>query len=249
MAIKHLGANSRGGDMTESQDDKFETHNDHVDLLADATQQKMNLTVGISSGNTLTLGAEDFTQNFVFHCRAEPSSPSLDGDWVLKVPATQRFFGVINDTGFTCYVESAGSPGSQVQVNNGARAALFSDGESIEEFIRDIYDMGFFAGAYTETAMFGAFVAPRPFNLPQNLPNSQAYAFTAPTETPSIDIQKNGASIGSVNFAAGVNAGTFTFNTETAFAVGDRLTLVNGSESPEETTMANISIVLRGVLP
>ena len=63
MAINHLGANSRGGDMTLQQKDKYLHFNQTVDLILDATQRKMNLYVGISSGNTLVLGAEDFTED------------------------------------------------------------------------------------------------------------------------------------------------------------------------------------------
>lgn len=248
MAIKHLGANSRGADMTESQDDKYLKHNDHIDLLADATQAKMNLYVGISSGSRLTLGSEDFTENFVFHCRAEPGSPTLDGDWGLVVPATQRLFAVFNDTGFNCSVESAGSPGTVVSVPDGGRALLHNDGETIVELLRDTYDIGFFISSYTEAALSGAFIAVRAFVLPVSLPDSQAYAFTAPDEAVSISVQKNEGEIGTIDFAAGSNSGTFTLSSSVSFAVGDRLRLINGSASPEEGSLANVSIVLKASL-
>ena len=67
MTINHLGANSRGIDMAEDSDDKYLIHNDHIDLVADATQAKKKLFIGISSGNTYILNDEDFTEFFVFH--------------------------------------------------------------------------------------------------------------------------------------------------------------------------------------
>jgi hypothetical protein len=250
MAFRHLGANSRGADMTKSQKDKYLRFNESIDLVCDATQQKMNLFVGISSGNTLILGAEDFTENFVFHCRAEPGSPSLDGDWVLRVPETQRNFTVMNDTGFICYVESAGSPGSQVQVNDGGRAHLHTDGETVEELKREVYDLGFYVGTYTYDAIFGAFVAVTPFSLPANLTGSEGYAFTATQAGENnrvISIQKNEVEQGTVTFAPATNAATFSFASKVSFAVGDRLRLVNGSdESPEQVnTLADVAIALK----
>ena len=250
MTINHLGANSRGGDMTEGQNDKYLKHNDHIDLLADATQAKKTVFVGISSGNTLFLSAEDFTEAAVLHLRADSGSPSLDGDFVLQVPATQRRFAVFNDTGFTCYVESAGSPGSQVEVPDGGRADLHQDGESIEEIKRDIYDLSFFADTWSFDAILGAHVAVRNFTLRQDLPGSQAYAYT-PTGAGESDrvvsIQKNESEIGTITLAGFANSGTFSFTADVSFAAGDRLRLVNGSEpSPSETnTLANVAITLK----
>jgi hypothetical protein len=146
------------------------------------------------------------------------------------------------------FVESGGSPGSQVEVNQGARALLHSDGESIEEFIRDIYDVGFFIGDYVEGAVGGAFVAPRNFTLPANLTGSQAYAFTAPGEGLVISIQKNEGEVGTMSIAAGANAGTFSFASAVSFVAGDRLGLVNGTSSPEETVAGNIAISLKASL-
>ena len=133
MTINHFTGNSRAGDMEETQDDKYITHNQHIDMVADRMCRMMNLYVGISSGNTLSLGAADFTENYIFNCRAEPGSPTLDGNWVLRVPAIQSHFAVVNNTAFTMWVESAGSPGSQVSIGAGRLADMHSDGATITE--------------------------------------------------------------------------------------------------------------------
>ena len=252
MAVNHLGANSRGADMTESQDDKYLKHNDHVDLVADSVNQKSFIDIGFASGSGVyTLAAEDYTGNGVLHFRSD-SSPSVDGAWTLEVPGTQRRFAVFNDTGFTMTVRSGGSPtGQTVQVGDGARADLHNDGENIEEMKRDVYDLGFFVGTWTFSAIMGSFVAVRPFTLKAGLPGSQAYAYTATSGGESdriISIQRNESEIGFITFANGSNAGTFTFTQDRAFVAGDRLRLVNGDgPSPDETnTLADVSVSFMG---
>lgn len=83
-------------------------------------------------------------------------------------------------------------------------------------------------------------------SLPAGLATSQAYAFTAPTGAQTWDIQKNGVSIGSVDFAAGVNAGSFTFASSTAFVPGDRLLII--TDAVVDSTLADVSITIQGDL-
>ena len=253
MAFRHLGANSRGADMTKSQKDKYLKFNDAIDLLADATQQKMNLFVGISSGNTLTLGDEDFTENFVFHCRDEPGSPTLDGNWVLRVPATMRNFAVMNDTSFLMFVESAGSPGTQVEIPTGGRAHLHSDGESIIEIKRDVWDITAFTNVMTAGAKFAFFPAAHSFKLNAGLAGSLAYAYsTLQAADPDfvISIQKNDVEVGTITFTALDNDGVFAMASDTTWAIGDRFTLVNNAdESPSGiANMGDVGITLKAVL-
>jgi hypothetical protein len=239
--------------MTQSQKDKYLKFNDAIDLVIDATQQKMNLYVGISSGNILTLGDEDFTENAVFHLRAEPGSPTLDGDWVFLVPATQRFFGVINDTGFTTTVRSAGSPGNEVEILDGGRATLHGDGETIEEFKRETYDVAFFAGTPGEGEILGSFTAIREFFLPAALAGSHAYALTVGGGgEPHVifTLKKNGSNIGTITFEPLLPNATFSFASKVTFVAGDRLELHSfGVESPTIiTSLRSIGFSLKGVL-
>ena len=252
MAFRHLGLNSRGADMTRLQKDKFLKFNDAIDLLADATQQKMNLFVGISAGNTLTLGDQDFTENFVFHCRDEPGSPTLDGEWVLRVPATMRNFAVMNDTSFTMHVESAESPGSQVEIVVGGRAHLHSDGESIEEIKRDIYDLFAFVNVVNFDARISAFVSVRPWKLPALLPGSAGHAYVTSGASENdrvVSIQKNESEVGTITFTPLVSAATISFASDVTFVVGDRFLLRwAAEESPDlPITLADVASSIKGV--
>ena len=80
--------------------------------------------------------------------------------------------------------------------------------------------------------------------MPSGLTGSRASAGTAATAAASITITKNGASIGSVNFAAGQKVGTFTFTAQTAFSAGDRLGFV--AQATADATLADIAVTLKG---
>lgn len=251
MTINHLGANSRGSDMTESQDDKYLKHNDHVDLLADKTQRKVFLDIGFSSSNVFGLSAEDYTENAVLHFRSD-ASPSVDQDWILEVPATQSRFAVFNDTGFTCFVKCVGSPGKQVEVLDGGRADLHCDGQDIEELKRDIYDLSFFTNVWSFDAILGAHIFPRSVLFPAGLPGSEAYAWVPTSASENdrvISIQKNEVEVGTVTFGALANAGTLSLASDTQFDPGDRIRLLNGSEgSPDDpNTLADVCVALKGI--
>lgn len=84
------------------------------------------------------------------------------------------------------------------------------------------------------------------FDLESSLTSSEAYAEVTATAAATVDILKNAVSIGSVNFALGANTATFTFTTTTAFAIGDRLSLVG--QAVADATLSDVSINLRGVL-
>jgi hypothetical protein len=90
-------------------------------------------------------------------------------------------------------------------------------------------------------------VASTAFTLPAGLTGSKAYAEVVSTAAATFDVRKNGGgSLGTIDFALGTNAATFTFVTPTAFAIGDRVQLTN--QSIADVTLADISITLRGDL-
>jgi hypothetical protein len=61
-----------------------------------------------------------------------------------------------------------------------------------------------------------------------------------------VDLQKNGASIGTITFAEGANTATFVVPVATDFVAGDRVTFVFPEE---ETTLADIGITLTMIKP
>ena len=73
---------------------------------------------------------------------------------------------------------------------------------------------------------------------------SQGYAGTAPTAQADLDIRKNGASIGTITFAAAASTATFSFASEVAFAAGDRLIVL--APGSQDASLADISITFKG---
>ena len=251
MTINLLGANSRGADMTESQDDKYNTHNDHIDLLADSVNDIVTLNVGFASGSgSYTLSAEDYTGNGVLRFISDVS-PSIDADWTLLLPATKRRIAIINETGFVVTVRSNASPGNSRDIVDGSMADIYNDGENIYELKRDIYDLGAFNNTWTFGAIFFAYVAVRNILLPANLPDSQAYCWN-PADAGEDDritsLQVNDVEQGTVTFQATQNDGTISFASDVTLTPGDRLTFVNVDPSPTETTiLGDVFIGLKGV--
>jgi hypothetical protein len=107
------------------------------------------------------------------------------------------------------------------------------------------YDVGvYFPGQPEAGATLLQFVASRAFTLPADLTDSQGYAGAAPTAQADLDLQKNGASIGTISFAAAASTATFTFASEVAFAAGDRLTVL--APGSQDASLADISITFKG---
>lgn len=132
-----------------------------------------------------------------------------------------------------------GTAGQVVKVNAGANGLEFGTVSGA-----DIEVATFVGGKPGNSELVNVFVAAGAFTLPSGLTGSRASAGTAATAAASITITKNGASVGSVNFAAGQTVGTFTFTAQTAFSAGDRLGFV--AQATADATLADIAVTLKG---
>ncbi len=100
----------------------------------------------------------------------------------------------------------------------------------------------FFPGIPTASQVMGRIIVPRAITLPAGLTGSYASSISTATASTTLTLAKNGASIGTVNFAAGASTGTFTFASAVSFAAGNLLTLTN--QAPADATLANVSLTL-----
>lgn len=86
-------------------------------------------------------------------------------------------------------------------------------------------------------------IFPRAIAFPTNFSGSYAKCVTAPTAATSLNILKNGVSIGSVSFGAGATTGTFSV-TSVTFAAADVLVITaNGTV---DATFADVAFMLTG---
>lgn len=100
-------------------------------------------------------------------------------------------------------------------------------------------------GAPSASEVIDLSVAVAPYRLKASAPGSRFAAGIAPSGAAAqFKVKKNGADIGTINFAIGQTAGTFTSSADTDFAAGDVRTI----ECVTPSGIANLHLVLRGAL-
>jgi len=109
-----------------------------------------------------------------------------------------------------------------------------------------IYDIaGGSTGAPAANATLLTFAVVRDFSLPANLLGSSCVAGIAAAASTTISINKNGVSIGTMNFAIGATTATFIL-TATYFVPGDILTVV--APASPDNNLADIGFTLVGTV-
>jgi hypothetical protein len=95
-------------------------------------------------------------------------------------------------------------------------------------------------------ALLFKLVVVRAFTLPAGLTGSRGHAGTVATAQADFDLRKNGSAIGTASFAAGSATATFVMGTAISLAEGDRLELM--APTPQDATLADLTILLKGSL-
>lgn len=153
--------------------------------------------------------------------------------------------GLASAGGATNLLGLTDTPSSYASGDAGKVLAVNS-GETAMEFIaKDFIPSVFLPGTLGSSATLLTLVIDRDVEFPDDLASSQGYAGTTDSSGLNIDVQKNGASIGTISFAASTATATFTTAGSGAetFAAGDRLSLV-APASPG--AWADVSITLQG---
>lgn len=108
----------------------------------------------------------------------------------------------------------------------------------------------FSAGVMVDDERLMVFLASAAMTIPAGATGSLAHSEVAATAAAALPISKISGvtitSVGTVNFAAGVQAGTFTMASPVSLAVGDRLVI--SSPATADTTLADVSLSIRGTL-
>ena len=103
-----------------------------------------------------------------------------------------------------------------------------------------VYDQaGFFLGKPDAGARVYLFIAVRNFTIPLDFSGSQAYAIQTATADAVFTIKKNGTSIGTITFQAGISQGLFsTGGAVVGVSAGDKIEII--APDPQDATLSDI---------
>lgn len=229
LAITHVAA---------AQNQKEVTVNDAIDRLDLASNDTVD--IDCSGGNT-TVSAADYRENFLLRLTGTPGA-----DFTVTLPDGKRVLAIHNTTAKAATVRTA-TLGATVTLRPGELSIVASRGASLVALaasaVGGLYDIGLFIpGQPAASAMVFQFVVSRAISFPVNLAGSLAKAGTAATSAAAFTLRRNGANIGTIDFAAGSATATFTLAGGAAFAAGDVLEIL--APSPQDATLADVSITL-----
>jgi hypothetical protein len=250
--LAHLGANSDGTHITASQNQKEVRSNALDDLIANALNDSVNIAA--NAGGTVTVSAEDFTENFLLVLTGDTGSPlEPPADFTLQIPATKRTFAVANLTAFSALVDPSGSPSTAVSVAAGQAIFLHSDGETVRSLGggaggSSSYDLPVF---FNETpgdssVVLGRITVGRAITIPAGMSGSFGNVGTNPSNgTYDIDVQDDGASIGTISITtAGAVSFATSGGTAKNIAAGSEITWHSPAVGSPSETIANSSFTI-----
>ena len=190
---------------------------------ADSWAELVGVMVAVEQGNTYA--------DMLFMCTVDAGG-TLDTTAVTFQSSDTNTFLGLTDTP----ANFSGAGGHAVKVNSGGTAL---------EFVDDPYFVGgFLPGAGTASATMAVHVFAAAVAFPSGLTGSYGTAETAATAQTDYDIQKNGASVGTLRFAAAASTATFIMASPTTFSAGDKLQIV--APGTLDSTLADIAFNLQG---
>lgn len=239
-------------EIAPTQDNKSITHNDAVKALEAASNAILAFSA-IGAG-PVTLTEAQATGNMVFTLVGGSAAFNVVFPSQINTVNAKRVFAVRNnDTTYDATIKASTGSGTTVVVKPGEGALIVQDYEdmtllsSAPVVTANPYDIGVYVPSLPDDgAELLKFIAVRGFSLADDFAASRGHVGTNPTASAIFTVKKNGASIGTVTVSTG---GVFTFNTTGAtaetFVAGDYLSLE--APSPQDATMADISIIFFGV--
>lgn len=169
--------------------------------------------------------------------QGDPGADGIDG-----TNGTNGTDGADGQDGAGTVVSIVGGTNCSVDSSDAANPIVNADDQSATKI-----DVGtFIQGVFTDSEKLATFLVSTIATLPTALANSKAYAEVVSTAAATIDVQVNGVSKGSIDFATATAVATFTFTSPVVLAVGDRIQLI--AQGTADATLADVSITLRGTL-
>lgn len=210
----------------------------------------------IATGVTLTLLRDvPYSQvtNLVNQKALYPESVEGALDWLAE--QTQQLAEVQGRALTVPAVDDAISPlpsvadraGRVLGFNGNGQPVMFPEGTSPVPGISNYDVVAFLPGRPNASQRLVQALFARPVSFSAGFAGSRASCLTAPTANFMLDIQYNGATIGTVTFLAGQTTGAFTAGSEFTTAAGGSLSLV--AQPTQDATIADISVAFAGTSP
>ncbi len=229
--------------LVVDQSGKETTVNNVWSRVEEATQAQVDIDF---VGGNVTLTEDQQTLNFVFNCinlAADRTLTLLNEIDSNGANTACRFFAVRNDTNFIVTVAVSGGTDTVTVLPN-EFTICYSDGTDAYRADGGITFGAFIPGQPIGSSVIFQYVAEHPFELFAALDGAQAFARTAALASTTYDLQRNEVSIGSMVFAASAQTATFTFTTDTAFAITDRFAVV--APATPDANLADHSFSVNG---
>lgn len=243
-------------ELAENQAQAFTTVNEMIAGIEAAENKTLSLTL-IATTIISQLQAYRYK---IFQITSSPGSAIMEFPQYTDSPVTGitptafRLFAIDNQVNATITLRTAASSGPEslvilpfekalvYQVNKKFTALFAQGGGGVGS--TPFTAVTFIPGVMPAPAELLRFIATETIVFQDNFGGSRGTIGTNPTATVTLNVNKNGALIGTIAISTG---GVFTFNTTGAgvetFVLNDILTIV----APVlDTTAANISITLKG---
>jgi hypothetical protein len=216
---------------------------DFINDIASIIERSLNKrdSVDLSSGNDL-LTKTEFTRAGSFDCTGHSVARILGLPYEATATDGVRFFHIKNSGTSAGVVTVQVDDGTATDVARGTTVAiaigelslLYTDGTNVElvnnaaSVSGQTYDFGFSKdGIPASSEVLNKVIIPRAITIPADMAGSYGHIDANPTASFAIDVQDDGASIGTITVSTG---GAFTFvttsGTAKSVAAGSRITFV-----------------------
>lgn len=200
-------------------------------------------TISLATGNH-TYTTDEFTK--AFHTIFSGHTVAR----TVTLPNTPRWFAISNTGTANITVICFGSAGLTVVIGAGKRVLLVSDGTDVVSITQGdqvkahaFFDVG--VPTAGKRLYRHSFIQQQTFAA--DFGGSQGHADESATVNTSLDVLKNGTLVGTINFAAGAHAATFsTGGVGVTFAIGDILTI--DASNYVDATLGDINATLMATL-
>lgn len=232
--------------VTVGQADKEAAINNIADKLDQSNMGSFVHDMASDADYTLLTASDEHLN---FYLQINDTGVLLTTTRNIILPNNKQVHVVFNNTAQSLVFKTTAGVGPTVQAGerdlvytDGTDVVLAAGGLSTNDYPQDYHF--YFPNKPANSATIAFIMMTRTVKFLSGLSNSYGTALVAATASSDFDIQKNGASIGTINWAAAATVATFTFATDTTFNTGDSIKVI--APATQDSTLSGISISISG---